>query len=156
MYLVCRILELALHHTPASQLRAFQLRDDPPAVAPRVEVALVLGQHLSREIELRLPDGSRGGGCEARGGLLEGPAAVVPEPVALGRLEKQGDGEGELGGYYLCVMFLRFVLFLSALRINTPAALALGAFRTSALVGLSCCTTPPSPRAVSAAPGPRP
>lgn len=57
--LFCCVLELAFHHTLSVQLRAFQLRDHLAAVAPRVEIALVLVQHLRYQSQFSCPDIAR-------------------------------------------------------------------------------------------------
>ncbi len=54
-----RVLELALSHAGANQVFALEAPDDEAAVAPGVEVATVLGQHLADEAEFLLPDTAR-------------------------------------------------------------------------------------------------
>lgn len=88
--------ELSLDHAAPFKGSALELLDDVSAVAPGVEVASILAQHLGRKTQLFLPYSAGHGWAQPGDSLLEDPEPVAPDPVAFRGLEEERDGECEL------------------------------------------------------------
>ena len=59
-----------------------------------MEVPAVAGEHFGYESEFLGPEFSRRGRGNVGGCLLQRPDAVIPEPVAFGEFEEEGEEEG--------------------------------------------------------------
>lgn len=88
-----RVLEFAACHAAPVQFRRFKGSNDGASVAPAVIVAGVATEHLADEREFIGPEDAGFGGGEEGCGRLQEPEAVMPDPVAFGVFEEQGEEE---------------------------------------------------------------